>query len=713
MSITSISPRIFTSPLMRRQEEDERKEDPQEKLKISTERGDLMIEQYFREETSQLEASDSLEKFKNLDEWEKERELLREEFQEMLGIKHLLKQPRTDLNAFVTNIAQEGGIIVETLVFESLTNLYVAANLYRPANNNNPKPLPAVIYLCGHGSLEKDGVRYGNKATHKGYGIWFAAQDIICLMLDTLERGEIQGNHYGGYTNGDTSWVNRGYTPAGVEVWNCMRGMDYLRSRKEIDPERITLTGRSGGATCSYFTTVVDKRIHSVAAAAGITNLKSHMESAVEDHCDCAYPWAVNTYRWSFAKVVALIAPREVFMANTDNDHHFPLWGVVDVHNKSEPIYKLFEDSKKLELYTAAGEHKDWQKLSAPLCKRVVKVLTGHDAKGNVDLSIFKPEQLRVFRDEQPKDAINANIAKLFVPVANSPSIPQDKKEWKELCHLKLKMLKEKSFRAWPKQAEELNVKKVFSETQLDIQFEAFDFTSQGNIRLRLYLAHQSGLKKPELVELSVMDQKSWGKFLATFCQSFAIQLKDEVLPNHDEKSFKNTKQMLASSPLVMAYIAPRGVGPTIWGQSERNKIDHLRRFHLLGQSLNGMQIWDVQRTIKALQTIENMENVRLQLESCGQMAAVALCASLPLPKVMQPKMITQLVLHRLPHTYEQGPYIPNIQRILDIPLTIAMVAERCQIIFFDTHGKPWEFAQKVAAKLDWNNNQLQIRENE
>ena len=35
----------------------------------------------------------------------------------------------------------------------------------------------------------------------------------------------------------------RGLHPAGVECWNGVRGIDYLSSLPEVDPERIAVTG--------------------------------------------------------------------------------------------------------------------------------------------------------------------------------------------------------------------------------------------------------------------------------------------------------------------------------------------------------------------------------------------------------------------------------------------------------------------------------------
>ena len=53
--------------------------------------------------------------------------------------------------------------------------------------------------------------------------------------------------HHGTYREGRWWWHSRGYTPAGVECLNGIRGIDYLISRPDVDPERIAVTGISGG----------------------------------------------------------------------------------------------------------------------------------------------------------------------------------------------------------------------------------------------------------------------------------------------------------------------------------------------------------------------------------------------------------------------------------------------------------------------------------
>src|SRR5205085_3491907 len=122
---------------------------------------------------------------------------------------------RTDLKATVTGTTDGGGFVVEKLHFQSRPGLYVTANFYRPKAID--KPLPAILYVCGHGNVKLDGVSYGSKASYQHHAAWFARHGYCCLILDTLQLGEIEGLHHGTNREHMWWWISRGYTPAGVE----------------------------------------------------------------------------------------------------------------------------------------------------------------------------------------------------------------------------------------------------------------------------------------------------------------------------------------------------------------------------------------------------------------------------------------------------------------------------------------------------------------
>ena len=173
----------------------------------------------------------------------------------------------------------------------------------------------------------------GTRSTTSTTANGLPAMGYVCLTIDTLQLGEIEGLHHGTYREGMWWWLSRGYTPAGVEAWNCIRALDYLQSRPEVDGDKLGVTGRSGGGAYSWWIAALDERIKAAVPVAGITNLKNHViDGAVEGHCDCMF--MVNTYQWDYAQVAALVAPRPLLISNTDKDSIFPLDGVVDVYRK-------------------------------------------------------------------------------------------------------------------------------------------------------------------------------------------------------------------------------------------------------------------------------------------------------------------------------------------------------------------------------------------
>ena len=67
--------------------------------------------------------------------------------------------------------------------------------------------------------------------------------------------------HHGTYNLGRWWWHAAGYTPAGVECWNGIRGIDYLVSRPDVDPARIGVTGISGGGAATFWIAAADERV--------------------------------------------------------------------------------------------------------------------------------------------------------------------------------------------------------------------------------------------------------------------------------------------------------------------------------------------------------------------------------------------------------------------------------------------------------------------
>ena len=76
---------------------------------------------------------------------------------------------------------------------------------------------------------------------------YFANLYALSLVRHGLGAGEVRGYHHGPYREGWFHWYSRGYTPAGVEMLNGIRGLDLLAQHPEVNPDRLGVTGISGG----------------------------------------------------------------------------------------------------------------------------------------------------------------------------------------------------------------------------------------------------------------------------------------------------------------------------------------------------------------------------------------------------------------------------------------------------------------------------------
>jgi hypothetical protein len=666
---------------------------------IGTSRSDQMLAEYFRTQTAKL-SKQCLAEVKTLEDWETKRQVYRKQLFEMLGLEPLPE--KTDLKPVITGKVEHEQFTVEKLHYQSRPGLYVTGNLYIPKGLE--KPAPTILYVCGHSVGTKDGIRYGNKAPYQHHPAWFARHGYVCLVIDTVHRGEIEGIHHGTYQYKMWWWNSRGYTSAGVEAWNCIRALDYLQMRKEVDNDHIGVTGISGGGAYSWWLSAIDERIKVAVPVAGITDLQNHVvDGCVEGHCDCMY--IVNTYRWDYPLVAVLVAPRPLLLSNSDKDTIFPLDGVLRLHEKVRSIYRLYDAEKNLGLHITEGPHKDTQQTRVHTFSWFNRFLKGEDPLiDKPAVPFFQWPQLKVF-DELPADRINIQIHESFVPKAAEPSVPHSAGEWARQRKAWMKSLQEKSFRGWPtqKQAGPLDVKRKFSVSRDGVRFSAFDFTSQPHVRLRLYLAHQAELDKPKTIVLNVLNEQGWTEWLAAMRVGFADELSDQTLPEPDKNAFTRYQEVFRNTNQAMACIAPRGIGPTAWNTDERKRTQIRRRFMLLGQTLDGMRVWDVRRAIQMLRTLDSASNVPLALEGKGQMAGIVLYASLFEPD------IARLDLWHLPDSHRDGPIFLNVLRYLDVPQAVAMAAERSQIRLYQEDDSGWRFPQAVAEKLGWASDRFQM----
>jgi hypothetical protein len=363
---------------------------------------------------------DFLPEVKTAADFEALRPKLQRQYLDMLGLWPLPE--RTPLKATVTGRLEMPGYTIEKLHYQSKPGLYVTANLYVP--NPCPAKVPAIMYQCGHSNMKRD----GNKTAYQDHGIWFATHGYVCLITDTHELGEVNTTHHGTYNHQRWWWHSAGFTPAGVECWNAVRGIDYLVSRPEVDPDRIGATGISGGGAATGWISAADDRVKASAPVSGMADLTWYVgEDGVNGHCDCMFLY--NNYRWNWTTIAGLVCPRPLLFVNSDDDRIFPMSANDRVVNRLERLYSKFGVSDKVDAMVSVGGHAyrtDLRRAVFEFFNRTLKQdlrpVPDADAGLGPDPKTKKiePSKLRVFPEDKdvPADSLNTKIDEMFLTPA-------------------------------------------------------------------------------------------------------------------------------------------------------------------------------------------------------------------------------------------------------------------------------------------------------
>jgi hypothetical protein len=111
----------------------------------------------------------------------------------------------------------------------------------------------------------------------------------------------------------------------------------------------------------------------------------------------------------------------------------------------------------------------------------------------------------------------------------------------------------------------------------------------------------------------------------------------------------------------------------------------------LIGQTLDGMRVWDICRAVQALKSVPEMRSAQVWIEAEGSLGVDALYASL------FENQIAGLDLRRIPASHRDGPDYLNVLRVLDIPEAAAMAAENCALRLHPAETNGWDFLLAMA----------------
>jgi len=349
--------------------------------------------------------------------------------------------------------------------------------------------------------------------------------------------------------------------------------------------------------------------------------------------------------------------------------------GVARLHEKVRLIYDLYGATEKLGLLITEGPHKDTQDLQVPVFRWFNRFLRKDEPLiEDATVPLFSGQQLKVF-EQLPADEITSKCYEHFTKLAtdNEP-LDADKA---------VGDLRRKTFGGWPLTNTMSPPRKVASEERDGVQFTVYEFESQPCVNLRFYLARPAD-GASTAIHLETVDESSWRQQLELGRAAFPTALREELAstrikidqPVGVELSQQVAKWMRYIKDNHAAYITftPRGVGLTALTNDKKYQTQVRRRFMLLGQTLAGMQVWDLRRATQAARKVKDLGSVPMHLHAGPEMTEVASFTA-----IFEPS-ISSLTLAQEPRADKEAPDFLNWSRIVTARQLLQLAQARCKV---------------------------------
>lgn len=269
--------------------------------------------------------------YKDSAEWSARRVALKKEFRQQLQIDSVLVK-RVHSKPILSKIRNYDGYSVQNFAIETLPGLYVCGSIYNPLTKGKH-----ALILCPNGHWA-DG-RYNADEQHR-FGT-LARMGATCVSYDLFGWGESEYQV--------TAAAHRTTAAEQIQLMNGLTILDYMLTRKDIDPKRVAANGGSGGGTQVVQLSVLDDRF---TAACPTVNLASHFDGGCP--CESGMPTMMACGGTCNPELMATFAPKPVRVISDGKDWtasvpelEFPylqrIWGFYKANDKLTNVHLLAE----------------------------------------------------------------------------------------------------------------------------------------------------------------------------------------------------------------------------------------------------------------------------------------------------------------------------------------------------------------------------------
>lgn len=556
---------------------------------------------------------------------------------------------KTPLRAIVTGSFTRDGYRVENIIFESLPGFRVTANLYIPTTGQ--PPYPAVLGVAGHSVNGKA------SATYQTAFIGFAKRGIAVLAYDPPGQGErleffdpASGKSRTGvgvaeHLMAGVQCVLTGTNLARYEIHDGIRAVDYLLTRKEIDPKRIAVAGNSGGGTQAAYLAVLEPRLAAVVSSCYMTRWRELWSGPGPQDAEQVWPGFISQ-GLDFGDFALALAPRPYLMTTAIRDF-FPIDGARATFRQTQRLFDLTGGGEKLGYFEFDDTH-GWSRPRREAANRwLEKWFFGRDSDGK-EGAVATEEESTLYATKTGQLATSGGSATV-------QSINQDLAAELASRRRPVTMETVKQAIGWREPAAAVPATARGTKQESGYNIEKLELTTEGGVRISAAL----------YVPLQPRAERAW------------------VAVSGTGKSDAADWRELASSGHTVLALDPRGIGeswPRSTGGGYRISYQTSARAWLLGRNLVEMQAADMAAGLRYLQS--HGGGGRIGLYARGNVGPAAIMAAAVTPG------FSELVLERsivsygdmvASHLHEDlyNAVVPGILKHLDLPDVLALIAPR------------------------------------
>jgi hypothetical protein len=337
-------------------------------------------------------------------DWLERQSLVREKLSEIVGPF----PEKTPLNAKVTGKLTRDGYSIEKIIYEPIPGYYVTGAIYIPEGIK--EKAPAVFYACGHsiGGFRADMYQY--------ICINLVKKGFVVFTIDPMGQGERFEywdlerdeprfpipDHEHSYAGAQC--LISGYSTARYFIWDVIRGIDYLLTRKEVDPDRIGMTGRSGGGNLTAYLGALDDRILATAPECYITGYE-YIYKSIGPQCAEQNLYKMISAGLDHADFIEARAPKPTMMVTTTRDF-FSIQGTRESYAEASRMYHALGAGDKLIMVEDDTVHRSTRKNREAMYAFFQKYLENPGSPEDMNVEVLPPEELWVTKTGQVRTSL-------------------------------------------------------------------------------------------------------------------------------------------------------------------------------------------------------------------------------------------------------------------------------------------------------------------